>query len=226
MRRGLRAVAVLGIVVGLAGCWPAPGQGPDRRSHNPIEAGITPDTVAGLTTKWTATTDPSGGVVGDPIVSDVAIHFSDGVNLYGIDRRTGDRLWLRPAEPEGTPTSMGQPVADGARVLVGNGFGNLGGQWSTIWVDAATGATLSNPARGLVAGLRGQTLLTNSFVFGTLTPIAQSVSVVHLDGSVPGWTGIVARMMHLFATRSAGDMLDLGKAAAVTEHRRSKAQTA
>jgi hypothetical protein len=36
-----------------------------------------------------------------------------------------------------------------------------------------------------------------------------------------GWTGIVARMMHLFATRSAGDMLDLGKAAATTERRRA-----
>jgi hypothetical protein len=41
-----------------------------------------------------------------------------------------------------------------------------------------------------------------------------------------GWTGIVARMMHLFATHSAGDMLDLGKAAAVSEQRRAKAQTA
>ena len=41
-----------------------------------------------------------------------------------------------------------------------------------------------------------------------------------------GWTGIVARLMHLFATRSAGDMLELGKAAAVTEHQRTRAQTA
>jgi len=29
-----------------------------------------------------------------------------------------------------------------------------------------------------------------------------------------GWTGVVARLMHLFATTSAGQVLELGKAAA------------
>jgi Glycosyl hydrolase family 63 C-terminal domain len=38
-----------------------------------------------------------------------------------------------------------------------------------------------------------------------------------------GWTGIVARMMHLFATTSAEQVLSLGKAAAVTEVRREYA---
>ena len=32
-----------------------------------------------------------------------------------------------------------------------------------------------------------------------------------------GWTGVIARIMHLFATASASDMLELGKAAAVSE---------
>ena len=32
-----------------------------------------------------------------------------------------------------------------------------------------------------------------------------------------GWTGIVARMMHLFATTSAGEFLELGKVAAMQE---------
>jgi len=32
-----------------------------------------------------------------------------------------------------------------------------------------------------------------------------------------GWTGIVARAMHLFATSTAEQMLELGKAAAITE---------
>jgi hypothetical protein len=32
-----------------------------------------------------------------------------------------------------------------------------------------------------------------------------------------GWTGIVARAMHLFATSSAEEFLELGKRAAVTE---------
>jgi hypothetical protein len=34
-----------------------------------------------------------------------------------------------------------------------------------------------------------------------------------------GWTGIVARLMHLFATRSAADTLELGKTVAVGESR-------
>ena len=32
-----------------------------------------------------------------------------------------------------------------------------------------------------------------------------------------GWTGIVARLMHLFATTTPEQMLELGKAAAITE---------
>jgi hypothetical protein len=32
-----------------------------------------------------------------------------------------------------------------------------------------------------------------------------------------GWTGIVARAMHLFATTTSEQVLELGKAAAVTE---------
>jgi hypothetical protein len=32
-----------------------------------------------------------------------------------------------------------------------------------------------------------------------------------------GWTGIIARMMHLFATTTAEQVLELGKAAAVVE---------
>ena len=36
-----------------------------------------------------------------------------------------------------------------------------------------------------------------------------------------GWTGIVARMMHLFATTTPEMALELGKAAAVTEGRKT-----
>jgi hypothetical protein len=36
-----------------------------------------------------------------------------------------------------------------------------------------------------------------------------------------GWTGIVARMMHLFATTTAEQVLELGKVAAVTDVRRA-----
>jgi hypothetical protein len=191
MRRGLRVLAVLGVVGALAGCWPAPGQGPDRRSDNAFETVITPATVAGLTVKWTASADPSGGAVGDPIVSDVGVHFSDGLNLYGINVATGARRWIKPAGPEGAPVSMGQPFADGRRLLVGHGFPNLGGNWDTIWVDAATGATQSTVGGGLVAGLRSPTFLLDSFGFGTNTPIAKFIAVGNLDTPSAGWGGLI-----------------------------------
>jgi hypothetical protein len=38
-----------------------------------------------------------------------------------------------------------------------------------------------------------------------------------------GWTGIVARVMHLFATTTAEQMLELGKAAAITEVEKPRA---
>ena len=38
-----------------------------------------------------------------------------------------------------------------------------------------------------------------------------------------GWTGIIARIMHLFATTRAKQILELGKVAAVTEVEMSQA---
>jgi hypothetical protein len=37
-----------------------------------------------------------------------------------------------------------------------------------------------------------------------------------------GWTGVIARAMHLFATTTAEQMLELGKAAAITEVEKPK----
>ena len=78
---------------------------------------------------------------------------------------TGDRLWEQLVAPQ-SPMIMGQPVADGPRVVLGYGFGNLGGRWTTEVRDAGTGATVSSPGGGLVDGLRGRTLLTRLFASG------------------------------------------------------------
>jgi hypothetical protein len=40
-----------------------------------------------------------------------------------------------------------------------------------------------------------------------------------------GWTGIVARMMHLFATTTSAQIIELGKAAAITEVEKSRSAT-
>ena len=107
-RRGAAGVLVLV----LAGCWPAPGQGPDRTGHNPIEDTITPDTVATLAPIWTATTDGVDGrpaVVGPPVASYAGVHVRDAGGIYGFDAATGARLWRYPEDPVAIG-QVGDPV--------------------------------------------------------------------------------------------------------------------
>jgi outer membrane protein assembly factor BamB len=189
MRRVVRCLGIVGLIVVSAGCWPAPGQGPDRQAHNSLEAAITPATVDQLSVRWTAS--PDSGAVGDPIVSNAGVHFTAGESLYAINRSTGIRLWSKPNPDPGLPFDMGQAFADGSRLLVGSGFGNLGGHWTTEWIDAATGATLSTPAGGLVDGLRGSTVLLDSYGFGTNTPIAIFIGIADVDDPSAGWSGTI-----------------------------------
>ena len=191
MRRGLRRLGLVGLLigsVGLTGCWPAPGQGPDRASYNGIEVAITPATVDQLSTKWTASSD--GGAIGDPIVSNAGVHFTAGETLYAVNRN-GARLWSKGSPDPGLPFDIGQAFADGSRLLVGSGFGNLGGHWTTEWVDAATGATLSTPANGLVDGVRGSKVLLDSYGFGSGTPVAISIGIVDLDDPSASWRSAI-----------------------------------
>jgi outer membrane protein assembly factor BamB len=186
----MRGLALAGTVVALAGCWPAVGQGPDRQAHNAFEQAITPATVDQLGTVWATPADH--GAVRNVIVSDAAVHFTDSTRLYGYNRTTGAFLWDKLTSGGGDPVgTMGPAVADGNRLLVGHGFGNLGGQWVTEWVDAATGATQSTAGSGLVDGLRGSTMLTSSYGFGSLTPIALRVQVTDLATPGSGWSGLI-----------------------------------
>src|SRR4029450_11399277 len=66
--RLLGRAGMLGVVaVALAGCWPAPGGGPDRQGFNPFETAISPANVAQLEPAWSAPTDL--GAVEDPVVA-------------------------------------------------------------------------------------------------------------------------------------------------------------
>jgi hypothetical protein len=190
-QRAVRGLALAGATIALAGCWPAVGQGPDRQAYNGLEQAITPATVDQLETVWDTPADH--GAVRNVIVSDAAVHFTDGAHLYAYDRATGTFMWDKVALGGGDPVgAMGPAVADGRRLLVGHGFGNLGGNWTTEWVDAATGATQSTPGPwGLVDGLRGSTALTSAYSFGSGTPIALQVRVTDLATPGSGWAGLV-----------------------------------
>jgi outer membrane protein assembly factor BamB len=189
MRRyGLR-VAVIGLVsLGLAGCfWPAPGAGPGRTAHNPFETEITPATVADLALVWTATGD--GGAMGPPVTSLRGVHVSDNLGVYAFSFDTGTRLWAQPVPPT-APFVVGPVVASGDRVVLGYGFGNLGGNWITSFRDAATGTDLGSAGLtpGLVDGLEGDFLLTHSFHFGSGTPVVTRVGVSNLASPGTGWS--------------------------------------
>lgn len=177
----------------LSACWPAPGFDAGRTGHNPFEDRISPDTVDDLHQIWTAATD-GGDVAGpaeEPVVSNQAVHVSAGRALYALSKSTGARLWQKVTDAPSPVGVMGQAVADGDRVLVGHGFPNLGGNWVTEAVDAATGAPLAEVGAGLVDGLRGSTLLTRRQGFGTGTPVAISLTVTDLDQPGSGWSGTI-----------------------------------
>ena len=52
MRGWVRGVATAVAAVALAGCWPAPGQGPDGQGYNPFETRLTIGNVTTLAPEW------------------------------------------------------------------------------------------------------------------------------------------------------------------------------
>lgn len=200
-----RAVAVVGrsvvvaLVMALAGCWPAPAQGPDRNAYNPFEDVITPRTVGTLAPLWTATTDGAEGradVVGPPVVSNAGVHVRDAGGLYGFDRATGARLWRHPDTPI-VIGAVGDPVADlsagGDRVLFSAGVQvGQSGSWSgeATWLDARTGVPAETVADGPVLARRDNRLVTWSAVGSSLWLYhLYFLHVVDTADPSAGWSG-------------------------------------
>ena len=157
--RAVRLGLTSAIAVALAGCWPAPGQGPDRRSHNPFETRIGAGNVDSLAVEWTAST--GSGDAGPPVVSNRAVHVSDGNKLFSFDRATGDLLWRY--HEEDVIFWAADPVADGDRVLFSGGVTRgFGGVWlsEAAWFDARTGGGRDEVPAGPVTGRRGTRLVS------------------------------------------------------------------
>jgi outer membrane protein assembly factor BamB len=188
MWKALRAVGLGAVVVALAGCWPAPGAGPDRRSFNPLEHRITVDTVSTLAPTWTATVDHGG--VGPPVVSTSGVHVSDGQAVYGFDSRTGARLWKNPPVPDVFGGTY-QPVVVADRLLVAQG--DSGERiYATMWLDPATGEQTGVLERaGQVDGVRGSTVLLHEVRYGSLTPVGVSFVVIDADDGSLGNGGLI-----------------------------------
>jgi outer membrane protein assembly factor BamB len=161
----VRPLVAAGLTLALAGCWPAPGQGPDRRSHNPVETRITVDTVGDLTELWRAATGGAGDT-GPPVVSAGSVHVTDTTQLVTFAAATGARRWSTPEEPLIVP-AVAPPLVDGSRLLVSWGWQiGYGGSWNSgsAWYDVATGADLGALGRGIVRTLRGTRYVATSIL--------------------------------------------------------------
>ena len=91
MRRWVRGVAAAVAAVALAGCWPAPGQGPDGTGFNPFETRLTIDNVSTLATEWEVAAGASNLVAADGVLM-----AGVGGGLTAYDIATGAPVWTKP----------------------------------------------------------------------------------------------------------------------------------
>lgn len=175
------------MALGLAGCWPAPGQGPDRRSHNELEQTITVGSVDSLAEDWSV--DLGDGPTRAPIVSPQGVHVASGVVLHTLNRSNGAALWdFDPGVPW-PPGMMSAPVWQDGEVFVGFGFPNLGGNWDGQSFDAATGDPVRTFGGAPDITLRGTRLVGTYPAFGSGGPSGIFVSVEDLQDPAAAWSG-------------------------------------
>lgn len=96
MRRVAAVVVSLGVVTGLAGCWPLSGQGSDRQLSTGPGTPFDVDSVGGLTPLWTATFDDVGPRgIGHPVVSDQGgVYVTSARFVRSFEAATGRPRWI------------------------------------------------------------------------------------------------------------------------------------
>ena len=143
MRR--RALLVVLAFLGLSGCWLQPGYGPERQNSNPLEEGLTEDTLGGLHEAWAA---PVAVPLGSqPLVTGVAVYLG-GVHGTGegstftvlaVNRSTGAPRWRRDL-PIGPFPGRGAILSVAGDEVLTARIAPTGSELVTF--DAATGTTL------------------------------------------------------------------------------------
>jgi hypothetical protein len=179
-------IALAAVVVALAGCWPQPGQGPDRSGFNPAETALTPATVAGLVPRWSVPLP--GAARGGPVVSPGGLHVtftspSDGrlaLATYGPD---GQVRWQREVSPpplqgivqHGGPWVIGDRVGAGWFIATLH-WGNSGGAPA---FDVATGADRGAVASAPIVAARDHRVISSATYF--TGPMGQATSATLHD---------------------------------------------
>jgi outer membrane protein assembly factor BamB len=184
-----RTGLVVGLVVLLGGCWPAPGVGPGRAAYNAIEHGFDAENVGDFTELWTATTDETGERgVSHPIVSDGAVFVGSTHSVYAFDEATGALRWTKTPDPatyDGVDTEL---FFDHGAVYVSLRRGEL--NWEPAQFDAADGSWFTAEMNGLLEAVRGNgsglpTVLLSQFTATPASPRTRSGFV--FPGGGPTW---------------------------------------
>jgi outer membrane protein assembly factor BamB len=187
----LRAAAVGAAALALAGCWPAPGQGPDRQSNNTLETRITFHSAPSLAEDWTV--DTGDASAGAPIVSPDGVHVRGGTILHALAPPDGAERWTFDPEVPAPVGQMSDPIWEGGRVFVGYGFPNLGGNWEGSALDGGTGEPVLDLGGGVYDALRGSSLAELWAGFGSGTPVALGLAVTgDVDDPATRWSGYLA----------------------------------
>jgi outer membrane protein assembly factor BamB len=189
MRAVRRVLGVGALTVLLAACWPMPGAGPDRRSHNPYERTLTESTVGRLTEAFRV---PLADGVSPPIVTPAGLFVQTGYSAAAYDPGSGELRWserLVTETEEGYVAHIEDPIVLGDRVLVTLAYIRQGGGYDHTGFELATGSgtVTQYPANPLnaVRGTRLAGIDLNECCDGYRTT---TLTVADRSGG-PGWGG-------------------------------------
>jgi outer membrane protein assembly factor BamB len=192
-RRVTRTVLGL-LALASAGCWVAPGQGPNRNAFNPMETTISVATVATLDVAWSADlglTDTRDPVTVGTSVFVTSGRFDNGFGanvLTALDTATGAPRWRRPET--GIEEELSSTVLiDGGRLLSGSGITRFGK--SSAVLDAATGRSLGSGVEGFPHAERGALVAYHGNVFDPTNPPIRTFIAVGAPGAPVDWQATV-----------------------------------
>jgi outer membrane protein assembly factor BamB len=204
-----RVLVMLVPVVVLAGCWPTPGAGPDRRSSNPFERTLTPATVRGLEEQFRV---PFTRGAGPPVVTSAGLFVRSGPSITALEPDTGARRWSavvpEPYDPdEDWRYSVSEPHVggNGRQVLATATTYRTGGFLDSqlVTLDAGTGAAPRRTAAGPLHSLRGDTMASIKYEATGAYPT--TLGVADVDGGT-GWGGSAVEVNGGVGTLGVGQL--------------------
>jgi outer membrane protein assembly factor BamB len=143
------------VVAAMAGCWPAPGAGPDRRSFNPFERTLTTATVDRLTEAFRV---PLVDGAGPPVVTPAGLFVRSGLVIAAFEARTGEARWTVRPTGYGDVFLVSDPfVLEGGTQVLASASTRAGYYFHSefVTIDARTGTSEQRTLAGRLGSVRG-----------------------------------------------------------------------